>query len=405
MTTIQIGYDAAGNPLDYTTFAAFFAACGVAVNLPTSMTVDINVEVWYADASQGNHFDEIYDAYTFVDNGFSVYVTGMFGSFINRSCPIINQMITTTTNDRTQMVFRNLAFGNDETTFAINLPKWTQESKFYSCNLLGSFVHSYGAAYFDYCFVLANGQIGIYSGNVKVIRSIVVQKNSNQPAVRRSYSLDVQDSTIYSAGYATYSAVNFSINNSIVYTRILSSYPAASLNQNYKYTSSYGNCCFYQTDYPTTFSRDSSFEYFFGDVNGSLNRYSIIGDPKFVNTSGTMSEVADFALAEDSPCSYENRIVPDNDLFPTNKEELTTIGAWSYFISDLPIPETVFLGVVYDDGRKVGSFSPYTTATRTGTVRVPSPANVRKGVLVEDTVGTLYVPLISEDDVRFGVQF
>jgi hypothetical protein len=54
-----------------------------------------------------------------------------------------------------------------------------------------------------------------------------------------------------------------------------------------------------------------------------------------------------------------------------------------------------------DDVRKNVTFG----GTLVGTVYVPSPANVRKDVPVEDTVGTLHVPIISPDDVRFGVDF
>ena len=46
-----------------------------------------------------------------------------------------------------------------------------------------------------------------------------------------------------------------------------------------------------------------------------------------------------------------------------------------------------------------------TYGENTGTAVIPQPANVRKTVPVDATVGTLHVPTVSEDDVRFGVTY
>jgi hypothetical protein len=61
--------------------------------------------------------------------------------------------------------------------------------------------------------------------------------------------------------------------------------------------------------------------------------------------------------------------------------------------TDYPPGADVRKGVVYAKGYSIG------------TAAIPTPNNVRETVPVDDTVGTLHVPIINESDVRAGVQF
>jgi hypothetical protein len=404
---IELGYDADGNALDYTTWAAFYAAWGTAPGLPLSLVGNVHVQQYYSDNLQSTFFDETVSMPDITHNGYGVLVEGMVGSFVNQDCPTFSSYYTDSTNaTKCPWTFKNIGFDatiNSE-TYAIY-----QKGRNVTLYLIGCFVEATGNAIYSYynkaryvnCFIHSVNSYGIYgyTDSFDVVDCIVVSENDN--AIENVREVVVTGCTLVAPNGRPYYDGRYlwKATDCIFYGNTFNRYALDMDSTIY-------NCCVYQIAYPDKLIDTSTVEDIFGFSDTNIFfKNSIIGDPKFVNTSGNLNTLADFALAEDSPCRYENRIAQANDFFPTNKLELKTIGAWSYFISDLPAVEDVFLGVVYDDGRKEGTFSPYTTTESVGTVKVPSPANVRKDVPVDDTVGTLYIPLINSVDVRAGVQF
>jgi hypothetical protein len=409
---IELGYDADGNALDYVNFSAFAAAWGVNPNLPLTLIEDVLINVWYSDASQSKFFDEQISLPA-IERGdeYVIKFIGAYGHFYDETCPKIAQLVDNTNiNNYTIIMLENLDMDETPSSLYDNYPIYTSYKQFaisaINCRFKGRDATriQYNALSFWGCIFIGERTIVAGLNALSLYYSLAIGTNVDHITAMTG-NINCVNSTIYTPYALLYNSRNIGFTeNSIIYCQ-KTHHSLPDISRSNLKANSFNSSCVYQTDYPTKLFNDWSPEETYGLRTGYQFVESIIGDPLFVNTSGTFSEVADFALAEDSPCRYENRTIPDNALFPANKKELTTIGAWTYFISDLPIVEDVFAGTVYDDGRKVGTFNPYANATQVGIANIPSPATVMQGIPVEDTVGTLYVPLISEDDVRFGVQF
>ena len=439
MATKTIGYLADGTPCDYTTFGAFYAAWVTDPDLPAVLTEIIHVQIWYSDALQNNHFNETMYLYSYDDNGFYVKYEGMYGNFINKSCPRVDKVVAAMNlSPRSPCLLRNLAIGTDSGVLAVDIGKWELNMRFLRCNFLGGIYSNWGFLSISLCFILTTSSYAVFCGNAKVNRSII-SCLSGSAAIRANYNyVWIISSSIYSTGDITlYRTSN--ITNSICYSNTLG---VSSFLTTYFTENGYQNSCFYQIAYPTKFSDNLTFEEAFGIDAEELTLNSIIADPKFANVSGNMNTIADFALQADSPCRYDNRAEAANTLYPSNRFELSTMGAWTYFDPDFPELENVLTTDTTDgvqgkwvkadttkyqldetfgvDGTsETGSLpSPdlpdeadvrdevdYDNGNLTGTCVVPQAANVRETVPVDATIGTLHVPNVDPTDVRAGVNY
>jgi hypothetical protein len=119
-----------------------------------------------------------------------------------------------------------------------------------------------------------------------------------------------------------------------------------------------------------------------------------------------MSEIADFALASDSPCRYDNRTEVSNPLFPSNRLELPTIGAWTYFNPDFTDPQYVLIG--HTTNNIPGTFDEASRNTDPGVANVLKETeykilDVELEGEYDPTVVTIKTPILEAENRGDGV--
>ncbi len=461
MITKQIGYDAAGNLLDYATPQLFLAAFGVDPDLPLIMVDHITAEIWYADAIQGNIFPDgwVFPAITLGD--YMLRFVGMYGSPFLGTAPI---MLVTTGSYAFNFFAVNNAYYNPvidnlELDWTVSSYGTKYPNTGYGCSFRNCYIHGncqialYLGEYWSVedCFIIGPWYYGAiykdYAGDNSIVKnSVLVNTSVSALGVFYSPPSRIYQCTLYSAGTA-HGALNASyislagIQNSIV-CGAHSAIEAVGVPTQYlqrKMADYWQNNCFYGT--VGTMSNGNSITQYMPLISADdlTNSETIESNPLLVNPGGTT--LADYALQTNSPSRALKKIAVVSVLYPVENMERRTSGAYLTDISNDEILSTaggnwikadknyVVQGHNFGIGgtSEVAAFSlNYILSTaggnwidvnvtnvrngiqwgvsgtsKTGLAYIPSASNVRFGINVDATTGTCYVPTAA--NVRFGI--
>jgi hypothetical protein len=346
MATTTLGYLANGTACDYTTWALFIAAYDVDADLPTTFTEDQLIQAWYSDNAQDTVWTEQFDFNPGATTGnYSFTLQGMVGDVAS------GDQITVTAAADGQMKFvgesgtfivQNMAIANDgQTTHGIigNPTRLFIKDCFIDLpnNAFNrSGIHFTGTySRVEGSFIRIDGQ-GVYLTNGNMYNTIVIGEDPNTPTILVT-PRGVQNCTLISASdYVFGPNVDLdyiSVENSIMYGSELWEDAAASNRQ----FLGFRNNCVCQTTYTgKLWGNNTGADLWGTTLANKLVGTTILSDPLFVNGSGNLNTLADFALQSGSPCRYEALTQPTNPLYDSNKLEFPTMGAWTYFDPDFP---------------------------------------------------------------------
>jgi len=339
--TKTIGYLADGTACDYTTFALFNSAFGVDSDLPTTLTQVINVDIYYSDASQSTFFNETSRAPTIDHAGYYINYKGMYGSYIDETCPSIGGFNTVDTNHYLLYTFSYMGFS------ASYYPMTVSTNGLSSPRIFNCFLKSTSGSAIDF-----------YSIGGCIIVNSILTANSNESCIVLSYcrnttikdcvlvggslvgmvgaeGINIDSCTNVSADYcfdisAATESTEINIINSILYAPSLLN---ATTSNTFTKLILFKNSCVYQTSYAGKLSFNNSPSDEYGSLSDEMFNNSILSNPLFVNTSGNLDELADFALQDTSPCKYNNITQSTNPLYLTQKTEHPSMGAWTSYVA------------------------------------------------------------------------
>lgn len=404
MSTITVGYLADGTACDYTTFSLFNAAWGVDPDMPTTLTEVINVEVWYADASQGTFFNETLSPPDITPNGFYITLTGQYGNYRDQTCPsIYGFYLATGGNLKCSYFWNNLGWDNTSgtDTYCYYDKSNALTSNFYQCYCKA---HQYGLylfwqrAYLKDCFIYA-AQQALYTYTLDAVIDNCIIISGSSYAINAARGVNIKNSTLYTSATAfRFSHYGMMLTNTIVYCKQF--IYSGEVSSPASYPTHFINSCIYQTDNPGKLQLTQTPEEFLTGFYHNCWNNSLLIDPEFVNAGGTT--IADYALESTSPVLPTNRAVVSNEHYPAKNLKMQVIGAYSdYETPDFPAVSSVLTtdtvqGVTgtwhaataskYKVGETYGVGG--TSVTGTFSPDYPEPENVLPGDTTNGVTGT-----------------